>query len=521
MSTKHHLGKYRLIAELGHGGMADVFLALVEGPAGSGFTKVAVVKRLRANLAEDPEFVTMLIDEARITARLNHPNVVQMLEVGVEGEEYFLAMEYLDGQPLHRLERRAARAKRSVSRDARLTIVADVLAGLHHAHDLTDYDGTSLGIIHRDVTPQNIFITYDGQIKVVDFGIAKAAGRAQETQHGVVKGKVRYMSPEQATGESVDRRADIFAVGILLWEAATGVRFWGELDDFDIVQALVAQNYQPSPRARQPEVPEELDRICRKALAHEACERYATAAEMRADLEMFLGTTSLAARRELVTILSELFAKERSELRAVIEKSGKESRSTTSLSPLVGANSSSGSSASIPAMSRAIKARADDARVVTLDFSPSAPPPPPQRFRLLGRLAVPAAAAAVAASIMALTGLSSRDDSRAPARSPAVVAADIVRFVEAPVRSRYVERSAIPVTAAFAVAPIAAPAAAPVAATSTSTPDAVASPHAHGLAAAAAPATVAPLEPARVLRAAGPGRRLTLDSADPWASGAK
>src|SRR5687767_15210221 len=128
--------------------MADVFLAMVEGPAGSGFAKLAVVKRLRANLVDDPEFVTMLVDEARITARLNHPNVVQMLEVGVENEEYFLAMEYLDGQPLHRIERRATRAGAELTRDMHIAVLCDTLAGLHHAHELNDYDGKPLNVVH-------------------------------------------------------------------------------------------------------------------------------------------------------------------------------------------------------------------------------------------------------------------------------------------------------------------------------------------------------------------------------------
>jgi serine/threonine protein kinase len=313
------LGSYRLIAELGHGGMADVFLAVVEGPAGSGFTKLAVIKKLRENLAEDPDFVAMLMDEARITARLSHPNVVQLFEVGQQNETYFLAIEYLEGQPLHRIGRRAKREQLDVPSELYYTIVSEVLAGLHHAHELADYNGTPLQVVHRDVTPHNVFVTYDGAVKVVDFGIAKAMGRATETQQGVVKGKVPYMSPEQVTGGHVDRRTDIFAVGVILWNAATGSKLWANLDEFGIVRALCTGRYEASPRAVCPDVPDAIDAICRKALAFRPEDRYETAAEMRADLEAFLGQASIGARKRLESTMKHLFAPERAKLRAVLE----------------------------------------------------------------------------------------------------------------------------------------------------------------------------------------------------------
>src|SRR5215468_3006277 len=203
------LRKYRLIAEIGKGGMADVYLAVVQGPAG--FNKLVVIKKTRSELTRDPEFIAMFLDEARLAARLNHPNVVQTHEVGQEGDRYFIAMEYLDGQPLNRIR---ARAGSSFGVNLQVRVLADVLAGLHHAHELCDFDGTPLGVVHRDATPQNVFVTYDGLIKVVDFGIAKAVDSSAETRTGVVKGKVTYMAPEQAKGDRVDRRADIFAVGV-------------------------------------------------------------------------------------------------------------------------------------------------------------------------------------------------------------------------------------------------------------------------------------------------------------------
>jgi len=320
-------GKYRLIAELGNGGMADVFLAVLAGPAGSGFRKLSVIKRLRQNLVDDPEFVAMLIEEARIAARLNHANVVQTNEVGQVGEQYFIAMEYLDGQPLHRIQHRSNQRLKTtgvpaVTQEQQMIILMDALAGLHHAHDLTDYDGSPLGIVHRDVTPQNVFVTYEGHVKVVDFGIAKAAGRASETRAGVIKGKIRYMAPEQAMMRSIDRRADVFSVGVMLWEVTARRRMWPNMDDVEIVHHLMAGTYPTSPRDLDPSVPEALDRICRKALAANPDERYASAEQFRADLEEYLAASGhlVSARRKLPTVVSELFEDKRATIKSVIEK---------------------------------------------------------------------------------------------------------------------------------------------------------------------------------------------------------
>ncbi len=320
-------GKYRLIAELGHGGMADVFLAVQAGPVGSGFRKLTVIKRLRQNLAEEPEFVAMLVDEARIAARLNHPNVVQTNEVGNVGAHYFIAMEYLDGQPLHRIQHRSMQRVKE-GKDPICTpvqqyvVLMDTLAGLHHAHELADFDGTPLQIVHRDMTPHNVFVTYDGQVKVVDFGIAKAVGRASETRQGVVKGKVRYMAPEQAIGQNVDRRADVFAIGVMLWEAAAGRRMWKDKDELQIVQALVSGELPGSPRDYCPDVPDRIIEIINKALAIRPENRYATAEEFRFDIEQYLAETGqlVETRRKLAPAVQELFADKRSELKAVIEK---------------------------------------------------------------------------------------------------------------------------------------------------------------------------------------------------------
>ena len=309
-------GKYRLIAELGHGGMAEVFLAIASGPAG--FNKLVVLKQIRDQLADDPEFLAMFLDEARLAARLNHPNVVQTNEVGEDGRRYFIAMEYLEGQPLNRIVQRLAK-------DGRLTlpmhvrILIDALAGLHYAHELTDFDGTPLQVVHRDATPHNIFVTYAGQVKVVDFGIAKALGSSAETRAGVLKGKVSYMAPEQALGEKVDRRADVFAVGIMLWEALAGRRPFKGQNDVVILQKLVAGDI-PSPGTVRDDIPELLEAICMKSLAHDREERYATAEDMQRALEAAL--EHLGERPQLRAVgdlVAKTFADERVRIRGVIE----------------------------------------------------------------------------------------------------------------------------------------------------------------------------------------------------------
>ncbi|MFO0757902.1 MAG: protein kinase [Byssovorax sp.] len=312
-------GKYRLIAAIGHGGMAEVFLAVMTGPAG--FNKLQVVKRLRPALAEEPDLCAMFLDEARLAARLNHRNIVQTNEVGVAaGDQYFIAMEYLDGQPYNRILSRARQQKRAVPLGISLRILVDLLSGLHYAHELADYDGAPLHIVHRDISPQNVFVTYDGQTKIVDFGIAKAARRMVETEAGVIKGKVSYMAPEQAFAASseVDRRADLFSVGVLLWEAVSGKRLWQGLSDPEIIGRLL--HAVPALASEAPDAPPELCRICDRALSLSPSERYATAAEMRAELEAFMAAKGLGdSPEQLGAFVAELFEEQRAELRALVD----------------------------------------------------------------------------------------------------------------------------------------------------------------------------------------------------------
>ncbi|MEO5726594.1 MAG: serine/threonine-protein kinase [Byssovorax sp.] len=344
------LAKHRLLAELGHGGMAEVFLAVVCGPAG--FNKLLVIKQIRPQLAEEPEFLGMFLDEARLAARLNHRNVVQTNEVGQQNGRYFIAMEYLEGQPLNRVLHRFQKVG-GLPLDLHLRVVSEVLAGLHHAHELADYDGTPLGVVHRDVTPHNIFITYDGQVKVVDFGIAKALNSSSETRSGVLKGKVAYMAPEQARGEQVDRRADLFSVGVVLWEAVTGRRLWKGVPDLTILQRLLKGEI-PTPRSVSPAVPEALEAIILKCLARDRDERYATALDLQADLDAHLDAQEeRGSARDLGKLISKQFDVDRIKIRGIIEEQlrGKPSTSPHVEShrlPVLDAPMSLSSSGSIP-----------------------------------------------------------------------------------------------------------------------------------------------------------------------------
>lgn len=320
-SSFNVFGRYRLIADVGRGGMSDVYLAVTEGTeAAARFQKLLVIKMLKPELSEDSEFVAMFLNEARLAARLNHPNVVQTIEVGEAGGRYFLAMEYLEGQPLHRVLRNAD-ARSRLGLDMRLYMLIQALAGLHYAHERRDYDGSPLDIVHRDVSPANLFVTYDGHVKLMDFGIAKARDSNSETRVGVFKGKAAYVAPEQARGEAVDRRADVYSVGVVLWELLTGRRLWSGLTQIEMLRRVVAGDVM-TPRSVDPRIPAELEEICMKALAFRSEERYATAAELATDLEGFAQRSfPPVAGRDIGSVLSVAFTEDRDRIRDVIENS--------------------------------------------------------------------------------------------------------------------------------------------------------------------------------------------------------
>jgi serine/threonine-protein kinase len=314
------LGKYRLVAELARGGMGVVYLGLVRGPGG--FHKLFVVKELKAHLAEDPELVSMFLEEARLAAKLNHPNVVQTIEVGTDRGHHFIAMEYLDGQSYARALARLRRAGVTLPMSGQLHILSRVLEGLQYAHCVPDFDGMKPRVVHRDVSPQNVFLTYDGQIKIIDFGIAKALEAPDDTRTGVLKGKLAYMAPEQAKGDPIDGRADVFSVGVMLWEAAVGHRMWTrEQSDMRILHSLLRGEI-PRPADARPDVDSDLERMILKATAAKPSDRYASAAEFQADVEnhlRWLAEPTFGAR-EIQKLLSDAFAEERAAIKTVVDE---------------------------------------------------------------------------------------------------------------------------------------------------------------------------------------------------------
>jgi hypothetical protein len=322
--------RYEPIAQIGRGGMAEVLLARVH--AVGGVRRLAVLKRIWPELATDPDFVSMFLDEARLSLRLNHPNVVQTYEVITGGDELAIAMEYLDGQPLTRVLNRLMRASGDLSLALRLRILCSVLAGLEHAHTLTDIDGAPLEVVHRDVSPQNVFLTYDGQVKLVDFGVAKTLAASHNTRPGTLKGKLAYMAPEQLQRVAIDHRADLFSVGVMLWEMLAGRRMWYRMTEVEIVAHLASG--QPLPSLPQDAGrPSGLDAICARALDADPSCRYTTAAEMEMDLESMLVGVADSHARNLGKVVSMAFTAERAERQAIIEAFGRPSAPVLSIVP--------------------------------------------------------------------------------------------------------------------------------------------------------------------------------------------
>ncbi len=309
-------GRYQLLAKLGRGGMAEVFLAVAAGP--SGFRKLVVIKRLHEHLEDEPEIIEMFLDEARIAARLNHPNLIQTYEVGRVESRHFIAMEYLEGVSLDRLLARVQELGRPVAAAVAARILIDVLDGLAHAHDLRDFDGSPLHVVHRDVSPHNVFVAWDGTVKVIDFGIAKADNSSVHSSPGTIKGKSSYIAPEQAMSKDVDARADLWSAGVILWEALAGKRLFKSINDVATLREALSARIPPV-REIVPETPPELDAIVALALQREVEARYRSAADMKDDLEGFLrGEGATVGREEIASLLEQLLGEERERQRALL-----------------------------------------------------------------------------------------------------------------------------------------------------------------------------------------------------------
>lgn len=280
-SSTHQFGRYELVAHLATGGMAEIFLARERGLAG--LERLVVIKRILPKLAHNASFIDMFLREARIVARLNHPNIIQIYELGSEAGDYFIAMEYVHGSTVREIQLLAEQRGSEVPVSVAVSIIEQACRGLHAAHQLKDLDGTPLGLIHRDVSPHNLMCSAEGFIKLLDFGVAKASQGSDATYSGHLKGKFAYMSPEQCQGQQLDRRADIFSLGVVVWETLTGERLFKRESDLDMMRAVI-QEQTPAPSELNPEVPPAIDAVVLRALKKDRAQRFQSADEMRSAL---------------------------------------------------------------------------------------------------------------------------------------------------------------------------------------------------------------------------------------------
>jgi serine/threonine protein kinase len=290
------LGKYEIMRKIATGGMAEIYLARTRGAAG--FEKLVVLKRILPNVAEDPAFVHMFLDEARLAATLQHPNIADVYDVGETEGTYFFTMEYIHGEDARTMRMMARKRNESVPMSVAIGVVHGIAQALDYAHNKMGPSGP-LGLVHRDVSSSNILISYDGAVKLVDFGIARATANDTKTRTGTLKGKIPYMSPEQCRNMPLDRRSDLFSLGTVLFELTVGRRPFRGQSDFEIMQKIVHGN-APSPRSVVPDYPLPLDAIVTRLLAREVADRYQTAEEVLEDLEAFSAACGLFVSPKLI-----------------------------------------------------------------------------------------------------------------------------------------------------------------------------------------------------------------------------
>src|SRR5687767_6344093 len=364
-------GKYYLLERINVGGMAEVFRAKAYGV--EGFERLLAVKRILPNIAEDQEFITMFIDEAKIAVQLNHANIAQIFDLGVVDTHYYIALEHVHGRDLRAIFDRCRQGQGSKKDAAEPMPIAQacfvmmkVCEGLDYAHNKRDQSGRELNLVHRDVSPQNMLVSFEGEVKLIDFGIAKAAGKGSKTQAGILKGKFGYMSPEQVRGLPIDRRSDVFSCGIVLYELLTGERlFYGD-SDFDTLEKVRNVEILP-PSTYNRKIPDELERIVLKALAKDTEERYQNAIDLHDELQAFVYTAGeFYSRKDLAGWMKKTFGKEIEEETAKLE-------SYRQLKP---------PPAEPPPLSRTITGRATPpptaSRRSTQAIGATKPPPPPR-----------------------------------------------------------------------------------------------------------------------------------------------
>jgi serine/threonine-protein kinase len=311
------LDRFELVAELAAGGMATVYLGRISGAGG--FQRFVGIKRLHPHLAREAEFVQMFLDEARLAARIHHPNVVPILEIGTSEQGYYIVMEYVEGDTLAQLITRSAQVGRHVPVYAASRILVDILRGLHAAHELADDDGKPLGIVHRDVSPQNILIGVDGSARLTDFGVARATSQLSTTQTGQLKGKLAYMAPEQARGQKdIDRRADVFAAGVVLWETLEGRRLFKGDGEADTLHKVLTDPILPL-SDDLPAVTPELEAVLESALDRDRTRRFATAAAFADALErVAIEAGEVASHRDVASYLDAILGAEIAQRREAV-----------------------------------------------------------------------------------------------------------------------------------------------------------------------------------------------------------
>ncbi len=309
------IGKYEILSQLSVGGMAELFLAFTAGPGG--FRKYVVVKRILPDVRQNEQFVKMFLDEARISAGFNHPNIAQVFDLGEEDDGLYLAMEFISGQNLNQITRACARRRAVLPIGFSVSVARDLCHALHYAHTFTDPLGRPFPVIHRDVAQKNVMVTYDGVVKLLDFGIAKARGSLGRTSVGTVKGTTGYMSPEQVRGEELDGRSDVFGVGVVLHELVTGRRLFSADTELDEMKRILDAPI-PRPDSIEPVVPRELADVIMRALARERADRFPSARELARALERASGGR-IFDQEQRASFMRELFEEKMAATRALLE----------------------------------------------------------------------------------------------------------------------------------------------------------------------------------------------------------
>jgi serine/threonine-protein kinase len=416
-ATGRQIGRYVLFGEIASGGMATVHFGRLSGPAG--FSRTVAIKKLHPQFSKDPEFVAMFLDEARLAARIRHPNVVPTLDVVATDGEVFLVMEYVQGESLARLLRSVRAIMAPADTRVIATIMAGVAHGLHAAHEAKDEQGVALDIVHRDVSPQNVLVGVDGIPHILDFGVAKAAGRIQTTREGQLKGKLSYMAPEQLHGSMVTRQTDVYAAAVVAWEAVTGQKLFQGDSEAAVVTAILQRPVKPPSEAAS-HVPLGFDRVVMRGLERDPARRYATAREMAIELERCVGVASASEVGSWVEGLAhDELLKRASRIAEIESVSSPGARERPKSLPSIGEMPTTVTETAVEPSSQRPKdqlaeVRSDISSIAVSPILPVAPRRAPSRFALM------ATTASVVAALMILLGLMF---GLRPSRSPTSTAA--------------------------------------------------------------------------------------------------